>query len=1044
MGRETVYCWKCSTRLQGEDFERGGAFRVGDQVSCKECVFELVADLPAEEQEAILHPPPRKTATTQMRKTGSVPPASGAQARKTGTVPVAKAQAGTQTRKTQTVPAAEGTQRRTGAVPKEEGAARRTTASVPKPQAGVPRRTDAIQKAAGQTGALKKGTRVMSRAQEDEEADDAEAPAEEGGGRKKVFLFAGIGGGVAVIVAVVLIVALSGGGKPPPVEEAVAAAPKKPAATARSNAAAEEAFKNAYREAQKFRDGNADDLGGAIRRYREADKAAEGTTYAGVARADIHELAGKMKRKCEELDQQNENFKKNGMWGELLRTWNEQRNRWPDVEEWTHLTDERIKEIKERIDPKVKNLKEAALEFKKRGNDAGLKSTREEVEKLGGEEYLAELDAALAEVKAADASGKAAASAADGKVPVKPSKPLSPAMEKYMPVWHKGISLAFARDFEQGSIEIGRGIREIDEDEVRKESAADQDLFKRMARFLEEAQKCLAQGLRFGSVTLEFQDKPGEFAKAAGRVVKVDDQRVELLTGRKEKPRIFVEIADLSAASLAEHAGKGGAFDALGAALLCLVEGDVDAAKKHAGKNTARIPERYWLWPADLKEKLRKPNPREFEARALFHMAELEWREIQKWGGAIDKFKILSNDYATTAFVRRNQTAIMKRSDVGREYVYYPTELKTPGDFNTFKLQKHPKLDAAKIEKALISTRDLDDPNKSLQNYVEIEFYAMPGLKYRGWAYIGGCCEEVLAAYYQTTEATVQYKGKTQPIGPGDRLAAPFKHGIPNLKKEHADHAKKKGDPIPPKEPTVWAWVSLPLPQQYAGAGPKAFRFLHDAAGFAVGYVIISSTRTNLPNDAQTKDLCKEMAAQPPPAVGIKGTKDPTDWLLLGPFQPGLDAPQAAEGEIEMDKEFDGKQAKVKWQTVTAELRDAGGSKAAYFDLTRLVKPSDQVSAYLLVHVKAPEARDATLLVGRDEGMKAWLNGQVVYRDDKAGLKADDAAAKIKLVEGWNRLLVKVRNATGPYAAYVRIADADKKPIEGLEYHPYGDALEPK
>jgi hypothetical protein len=57
MGREIVYCWKCATRLKGEDFDAEQAYRVGDKVSCPDCIDELIADMSAEEQEAILHPP---------------------------------------------------------------------------------------------------------------------------------------------------------------------------------------------------------------------------------------------------------------------------------------------------------------------------------------------------------------------------------------------------------------------------------------------------------------------------------------------------------------------------------------------------------------------------------------------------------------------------------------------------------------------------------------------------------------------------------------------------------------------------------------------------------------------------------------------------------------------------------------------------------------------------------------------------------------------------------------------------------------------------
>src|SRR5690242_18266215 len=69
MGREIVYCWKCATRLKGEDFDAEQAFRVGDKVSCPDCIDELIADMSAEEQEAILHPPkPTRASTSQSVK----------------------------------------------------------------------------------------------------------------------------------------------------------------------------------------------------------------------------------------------------------------------------------------------------------------------------------------------------------------------------------------------------------------------------------------------------------------------------------------------------------------------------------------------------------------------------------------------------------------------------------------------------------------------------------------------------------------------------------------------------------------------------------------------------------------------------------------------------------------------------------------------------------------------------------------------------------------------------------------------------------------
>src|SRR5436190_24048986 len=96
MGREIVYCWKCSTRLQGSDFETGQAYRVGDKVSCAGCVDELVADLSAEEQEAILNPQKsqslKKASTTRLK---AETPERSTSVRRSPTGPVPRVKTGT-------------------------------------------------------------------------------------------------------------------------------------------------------------------------------------------------------------------------------------------------------------------------------------------------------------------------------------------------------------------------------------------------------------------------------------------------------------------------------------------------------------------------------------------------------------------------------------------------------------------------------------------------------------------------------------------------------------------------------------------------------------------------------------------------------------------------------------------------------------------------------------------------------------------------------------------------------------------------------------
>src|SRR5258706_15570415 len=54
MASEIFYCSRCQTRLFGTQFVDGTAFRVREQVSCENCLGEIVAPLSLEEQQEIL------------------------------------------------------------------------------------------------------------------------------------------------------------------------------------------------------------------------------------------------------------------------------------------------------------------------------------------------------------------------------------------------------------------------------------------------------------------------------------------------------------------------------------------------------------------------------------------------------------------------------------------------------------------------------------------------------------------------------------------------------------------------------------------------------------------------------------------------------------------------------------------------------------------------------------------------------------------------------------------------------------------------------
>jgi hypothetical protein len=66
------------------------------------------------------------------------------------------------------------------------------------------------------------------------------------------------------------------------------------------------------------------------------------------------------------------------------------------------------------------------------------------------------------------------------------------------------------------------------------------------------------------------------------------------------------------------------------------------------------------------------------------------------------------------------------------------------------------------------------------------------------------------------------------------------------------------------------------------------------------------------------------------------------------------------------------------------------------------------------------------LLIGSDDGVKVWLNGELVHNNHAhRGLTLDQDRVRVKLRKGINWLLVKVENGGGDWALAVRVRDAD-------------------
>ena len=1015
MGREIVYCWKCATRLKGEDFDDGVAYRVGDKVSCPDCIEELVADLSAEEQEAILHPKPTRPSTQSAKKITStaikaVEKKGGTELRK-GTGTTARPKTGTTGAVTKVRSGGTGPVPTTAGGGASTGVRRRVTSSIPKVQ--PPPEED----------------------EEGQEEGDEKPPMDEK--KKRLLLLGGIGGGLALLIIVLGIMVLlrkpevKTKGAPNVVEEVKV--PTAPAANAEPPKLKE--AKALVKEAFDLKDQH----GLALKKLKEAKTAAEGTSFTADVDAAIEETLAKIDRAVSAVDKEVASAFSSHDYKSVLEGY-EKARKLHDVAEWTDRIDTKIKLAKNRVDDTFHQFKRQIEDAKQAGEDPKIEEKKAVIAKWEMPEFVEKFDKFLALISAAEADP----SKAPGEAPPKPPagtlnvKALSPEMKAFMPAWQGAIVVAYSRDYAAAATEMAGAAARTEAAEAKKAGTEDVDTLKAIGERYPEMLKTAAETPKLQTLTLEYQDKPGEWKKVTGKALKVELTRMEFKpdpVDKKDQPAIFIEFTDLNAGSLATlYKARKKTLPKKDLDLLvkfALIEGAVESAQALGGT----APDRYWLYASEVRGAAPKPSSREFEARALFHQSEFDWRKTITRYNAIEKSKMLLSDYTSTGIVKKYQSQIAKRADTGKEYTFLPADLVANGDYNTFKMRKE---DPAWVASKMIDFKD------SLFNYVEAEFVSLPGLTYKCWVYAGGCCQEVWNGSYQATEAVTKNKGKDVPINPGDLMAAPLPMPT-GLRKNHDDHKPKavKDPKDHPKTPDKWHWIQIPLPKTFTAPGAKAVRILTDQQGFAVKYVIISSSRPKMPDEATAKEFAKEASSAPAPKVDVKGAPQAKEWLVIGPFADGLGSEQPPEKEIELAKEYQGKTGKVKWKLSNATVN---AQQISVFDWDRAgtFNPKTNVSVYAMIHVKAPADMDARLLISHDDGGRAWLNGTLVHDNNKTGaVKPDEFTVPIKLVEGWNRLLIKVNQGTTTFGLMMRITDAAKAPIPALEYSPYGDALEP-
>ncbi len=144
-------------------------------------------------------------------------------------------------------------------------------------------------------------------------------------------------------------------------------------------------------------------------------------------------------------------------------------------------------------------------------------------------------------------------------------------------------------------------------------------------------------------------------------------------------------------------------------------------------------------------------------------------------------------------------------------------------------------------------------------------------------------------------------------------------------------------------------------------------------------------------------------------------------WMVVGPFDwtpaEGFAKTFINEPDVDLSAAYDKGQ---QWKLLET------GHLAGHLDLTGPLEMRDNAVAFAHCVISVPEDMDATLRGGSDDGLKIWVNGEVVHENDvDRGYAPDSDVAPAKLKAGKNAVLVMISQRMGGWNFGLRLTRPD-------------------